>query len=283
MSAGCDEVNDDRRLVLRAIALSPAAASLGAFACGTTDGARAPGVDAGATTDAGTSVDAGTTTDAGTTGWATGGTKAMTMSALYPDPFAMPVAGCALATASTLGPCTEDADRVRRDISEGYGGLPMRLALRIVDAACMPVAGVKVKIWHTEIRGGYSGDTPSAQCLREAADKAKHFFRGVQTTDADGRVGFDSCFPGWYPGRAIHIHYTISLGTRAFTSQLFFEQALVDEIFTSHPEYVPFGRPNTSNAQDGIVPGSGLAALTLTTARMPDGALLASKQLVLPG
>ncbi|HEY0715077.1 MAG TPA: hypothetical protein VGF45_20515 [Polyangia bacterium] len=212
--------------------------------------------------------------------WATGGTKSM--SGTYPDPFPTSSASCVLAATATEGPCTEAADQVRKDISEGYPGLPMRLALKVVDAACRPIAGAKVKIWHTQISGSYSGNTPNNNmCLSNQADASKHHFRGVQTTDANGRVDFDSCFPGWYRGRAIHIHYTVSLAGKSYTSQLAFDQTLVNEIFANHPEYKSFGLPDTSNATDNIVGrGGNLASYLVTTARMSDGALLAAKELV---
>src|SRR5262249_6615313 len=128
----------------------------------------------------------------------------------------------------------------------------------------------------------YSGNTPNnGMCLKDQADSAKHYFRGLQTTDASGRVDFDTCFPGWYRGRAIHIHYAVALGARTFTSQLLFEQALIDEVFSTHAEYVPLGSPDTPNAVDNVVAGGDLASFTLATKRMDDGAMLAYKQLVL--
>ncbi|WP_426752119.1 hypothetical protein [Myxococcus sp. Y35] len=39
----------------------------------------------------------------------------------------------------------------------------------------------------------------------DAEARAARWFRGVQTTDANGRVNFDTCFPGWYSSRTIHI------------------------------------------------------------------------------
>jgi len=229
------------------------------------------------TADGGSSVeDAAVPTQTGSADtWATGGTKAMVAAESYPNPFATPAATCALAIAATEGPCTEAADQVRKDISEGLGGLPMRLALRFVDADCKPIANAKVKIWHTQRTGSYSGNTPTSMCLKDASDSAKHYFRGVQTTDADGRVDFDSCFPGWYGGRTIHIHFTITVGNNASTSQLVFEQSLVSELFSTHPDYSSFGQPDTTNANDNVLAGHDPAQYTLTTARMTDGAMLA--------
>lgn len=205
----------------------------------------------------------------------------MTAKASYPDPFVAPGTACVLATAVTEGPCTEAADQNRQDISDGYSGLPVRLALKVVDASCNPIAGAKVKVWHTQRTGSYSGNTPNnGMCLKDSADSAKHYFRGVQTTDETGRVDFDTCLPGWYRGRTIHIHFTVSLDGKDFTSQLVFDDALMAEIFESHAEYAEFGQPDTTNATDNVVGNEELASFTLTTARMSDGAMLASKQLV---
>lgn len=228
--------------------------------------------------DASASGDATPAADSGVP-WATGGTKNMTGN--YADPFPTTVASCVLAHAVTEGPCTEAADQARKDVSEGYSGLPMRLALRVVDASCNPIAGAKVKIWHTQLNGSYSGETPNPNmCVKNSADIQKHYFRGVQTTDDAGRVDFDSCFPGWYKGRTVHIHFTVTANGKSFTSQLVFDQTLVSEIFTSHPEYSPYGQPDTTNANDNVVGKETLALFLLETQKMADGAMLASKLLV---
>jgi protocatechuate 3,4-dioxygenase beta subunit len=242
-------------------------------------GAAGTGGSAGSTSGGGAGAN---TADSGgsANAWASGGTKSMTGS--YADPFATPASTCVLLAAATEGPCTEAADQIRKDISEGYGGLPVRLALRVVDGACDPVAGATVKVWHTQVNGSYSGNTPNnGMCLKDQADSARHYFRGVQTTDANGRLDFDTCFPGWYRGRAIHIHYTVAQGGKTFTSQLVFDQALINEIFTTHPEYAPYGLPDTPNASDNVVGNANLASFTLDTKRMDDGTMLAYKQLVL--
>lgn len=242
-----------------------------------TDDAGTSGGDGGGT---GTG-DSGTTTDSGTSAgsWASGGTKSMKGG--YADPFPATVSACALAVTVTEGPCTEAADQVRTDISEGYTGLPMRLALRVLDASCKPIAGAKVKVWHTQINGSYSGNTPNnGMCLKDQADASKHYFRGAQTTDAAGRVDFDSCFPGWYRGRTVHIHFSVTVGSKTTTSQVVFDQALVQEIFASHPEYASYGQPDTTNASDNVVGRGDLAGFTLTTSRLADGAMMAFKDLV---
>jgi protocatechuate 3,4-dioxygenase beta subunit len=256
----------------------------GLLACEGGGGATADGdgddADAGSGGDTGAS---SSSSGGSAVAWATGGTAAMTASASYPDPFATTTAGasCVLAQTATEGPCTEAADQVRKDISEGFTGLPMRLALRVVDASCNPIAGAKVKVWHTQINGSYSGDTPNnGMCLKDQSDSSKHYFRGVQTTDANGRVDFDSCFPGWYRGRTVHIHFTVTLGSKSYTSQLVFDDTLVAELFASHAEYKGYGQPDTTNTNDNVVGRGTLASYVLATTRTSDGAMLASKQLV---
>jgi protocatechuate 3,4-dioxygenase beta subunit len=227
--------------------------------------------------------DAGSSgSDAGTGSaedWASGGTQAMMGD--YASPFPLAQSTCTLYVAATEGPCTESTDQVRSDISEGYTGLPMRLALRVVDSACNPIANAKVKIWHTQITGSYSGSTPNpGMCLKDQNDSAKHYFRGVQTTDGDGRVDFDSCFPGWYRGRAVHVHFTITAGGKSFTSQIVFDESLITDIFTNHPEYKSYGLPDTPNASDNVVGNANLASYVAVTSRLDDGALMAAKQIV---
>lgn len=276
-----------RREMTRGLALSLGGALLLACAGKATSGSNDDDddddtSDANANSDAGSSSETGSTTTTGSAeSWATGGTAAMTAKASYPDPFASPAIQCLLLTAATEGPCTEAADQVRQDISEGYGGLPMRLALRVVDTDCNPIANATVKIWHTQLTGSYSGNTPNnGMCLKDQSDTSKHYFRGVQTTNDDGRVDFDSCFPGWYRGRTPHIHYTVTANGKSFTSQLVFDQDLVAEIFSTHPDYSQFGQPDTTNASDNVVGNAKLATYVATTERMSDGAMLASKELV---
>ncbi len=214
--------------------------------------------------------------------WATGGTASM--SGEYPDPFAArrAAAVCALTPAMMRGPCHGEADE-RRDLSEGQAGLPVRLALRVVDERCQPVPGVVVDIWHAGPDGLYSGADVPEMCTRgDARMIAGRAFRGRQVTNADGRVDFDTCFPGWYPGRAVHIHFQVRAGASEgrgehVTSQLFFDDALNADIYTKHPDYADRGPPDTKNAEDFLLGGEDPAIYTLSAARQEDGALLAWK------
>lgn len=218
--------------------------------------------------------------DGASSKWARGGTKSI--GASYPDPFAAGVsAACNLTCVRTLGPCyARTIDR--KDISEGRPGLPVRLAFLIVDPSCKPVPGATVDIWHAASSGLYSADDTAQMCNGGDADaKAHRFFRGMQAADAKGRVDFDTCFPGWYNGRAVHIHFTVRVkGEEYVTSQLFFPTPLLTEIYASHPDYAPRGQPDTPTEKDDIA-GADPSALTLDVQRMEDGVMLASKSIVL--
>lgn len=269
-----------RRRALQALGLGAAAIPLAGCTSGP-GGTPTPDAPRG---DAPRGIDApgGDNCGPAPTAWAAGGTAAMTAKACYPDPFVAAIATCPLVVCpTTAGPCTATAP-ARVDVSEGFPGLPVRLALKLVTAGtCAPLAGAIVEIWHTQVTGVYSGITPSPGfCSGGDADAPNHsYFRGTQTTDAAGRVDFDTCFPGWYPGRAIHIHFRVTVGATSYVvSQLYFDQAIVDDIFATHPDYQPHGAPDTSNTSDGIAPdGGGLAPVVLDAARMSDGAMLASK------
>lgn len=239
--------------------------------------------DSGEAPDSGEPSDSGEAPDSGVIlGWAGGGTASMTQKANYPDPFTESLSNCALVTTTTLGPCTTATDLLREDVSEGWSGLPVRLALKVVDTQCNPLSGLRMKIWHTNIVGSYSGETPSNNfCLLDQAYRTSDFFRGVQDTNAEGEVYFDTCFPGWYPGRAIHIHFQILNGnTSQRVSQLFFPEDLTTDIFANHPEYEGYGQPDTVFSNDGVlaaIPQAERPRHILAVQRMSDGAMLASK------
>ena len=212
--------------------------------------------------------------------WATGGTASM--SGDYPDPFT-PSTECAIFCAMTLGPCY-DTTPERQDVSEGADGLPVRLALRILDDACQPVPGALVEIWHTHPNGLYSGAQALEMCTTGDPEAvAAYWFRGGQVSDESGRVDFDSCLPGWYFGRAIHIHFQVMVGGVNYSiSQLFFPQDLLDGIYATEPIYSARGTPDTTNAGDSILSSTDNPDLYLLEwSKQADGAMLAWKTIVI--
>lgn len=262
----------DRRALLRRMCLGIAAVPLARFAAGCTNDGGESTVDAAP----------GDGSSAGSD-WASGGTAAMTDKATYPDPFTGAVSSCVLVATTTEGPCTTATDVDREDVSEGWAGIPVRLALKVVNASCEPIANATVKIWHTNLEGIYSGQTPNpSMCTGNDQElMAMNFMRGVRTTDANGVVYFDTCFPGWYRGRAIHIHFQVKNGATSYrVSQLFFPEDITTAIFTGHRDYKGFGQPDTTFSNDNIIApitGDARTRLVFDIARMTDGAMLASK------
>jgi protocatechuate 3,4-dioxygenase beta subunit len=163
---------------------------------------------------------------------------------------------CVLTCAATLGPCYSNVNLVRRDITSGIVGLPMRLGFRIVNAdTCQPIQGATIDIWHTNKDGNYSA--LSGQCSNDSTTLSQNFSRGIQSSNADGWVYFDSIFPGWYSGRVTHMHLTVRIGTTAVvTTQFFFADRIAETIYRNHPLYV--GRPNrdTTNTSDNVIGGN---------------------------
>jgi protocatechuate 3,4-dioxygenase beta subunit len=216
--------------------------------------------------------------------WATGGT--MSMQGNYPDPFAMGPAGmaaCTLYPAQTIGPCYAQMPPTRADISDGTLGLPVRLSFLLVrSSGCKPVPDATIDIWHSGSEGIYSAFATGTICNPGSQNvMTKTFCRGVQTTDATGRVDFSTVFPGWYTGRTIHIHFTVRVGGReSVTSQLYFDDALSDEIL-AQGEYKARGKRDTTNASDGLFKSGGATAaqVLFDTAKRPDGVLHAWKVL----
>ena len=268
----------DRREALRRMMFGAAAIPLARFAMGCGDSNEST-VDASPGSGSG-SADGSIGTSGG---WATGGTAAMTDKASYPDPFTTAATSCVLVSTTTEGPCTTTSDLVREDVSEAWKGLPVRLALKVVNSSCAPVAGASVKIWHTNYEGIYSGQTPNPGMCNDnnATYIAENFMRGVQTTAADGTVFFDTCFPGWYNGRAVHIHFQVKNGSTTYrVSQLFFPEAITTDVFTNHVDYEEFGQPNTTFANDNVlspITGDARTRLVFDVAKMTDNVMLASK------
>jgi len=291
-----DDTSSTRREALRTIGTALALAPLGPLlGCGSGGGDAVPGRDGGDGDDGGgrDAAPDGPVADAGAEaaadagpdggGWATGGTASM--SGDYRDPFAAGIGdACALTCAATLGPCYAET-LVRQDISEGQPGLPVRMAFLVVDEACNPIEGAEVDIWHTSPTGLYSGEDAVDMCtLGDAAARAGKWFRGVQVTDANGRADFDTCFPGWYRGRTIHIHFTVRRqGAAWVTSQLYFDDALNDEVLGTQPIYADRGERTTTNQNDSVISPDAVAEYSFATERQADGALLAWKALVLRG
>lgn len=220
--------------------------------------------------------------------WATGGTKSMTRQADYPNPFENPTTMCLVMCDLERGPCYSNQSEIIRDISYGEDGLPMRMGFRLVDARCQPQAGLEVMIWHANTTGSYSGNDEEHMdvdfCTSGNEDyKNNLFFRGRQITDDDGIVYFDTCMPSFYGIRVTHIHMIIRIDGQLYaTLELCLPDRLIDELAQVHPAYISRGRPVLVNADDVVFSqADDYLDYELETQKLPDGALLAWKTLVL--
>ena len=161
---------------------------------------------------------------------------------------------CIPTAAQTAGPFYFDSQRVRRDIAEDRPGIPLRLVLRIVRAdTCQPVPDALVDIWHTDAGGLYSGYTGQGDD-GSIDTRSETFMRGVQISDAQGRVEFDTIYPGWYPTRTPHIHLKVHLDNRtAVTSQLYFPDDVSRAVYDLDPYRDPArGLWRVTNANDFV-------------------------------
>jgi len=184
--------------------------------------------------------------------------------------------GCVATPAQTEGPFFLDTRLDRSDLridapgAAPRAGLPLALELRVsrADASgCAPLAGAIIDLWHCDAAGVYSG-----------TQGAERFLRGYQVSGADGRVRFVTVYPGWYRGRAVHLHFKVRSGAHDLTSQFYFDDALSDRVFARAP-YAARGRPDVRNAQDFLYRQGG-RALTLAPVER-DGALAATFDIAL--
>ncbi|HZO50715.1 MAG TPA: intradiol ring-cleavage dioxygenase [Gaiellaceae bacterium] len=159
--------------------------------------------------------------------------------------------GCILTPELTEGPYYVPGERLRRDITEGKPGTPLQLRLTVVDAStCKPVSDASVDVWHCDALGVYSGAV--------AGKAGTSFLRGVQRTNRLGVASFQTIYPGWYPGRAVHVHVKVHVaGDVVHTGQLFFPAAVTNAVYRRAPYRTHGTRPDTPNAQDAIYRNGG--------------------------
>ena len=169
------------------------------------------------------------------------------------------VPACVVRPEQTEGPFFIDERLNRSDIRSDpatgavKAGTPLRVTFRISrvnGSVCAPLAGAIVDVWHCDATGAYAG-------IRDASGSTvgQKFLRGYQVTDANGAATFATIYPGWYSGRAVHIHFKIRTAegkrAREFTSQMYFDEALNEKVLARAP-YASRGRRDARNDQDGM-------------------------------
>jgi protocatechuate 3,4-dioxygenase beta subunit len=166
---------------------------------------------------------------------------------------------CVLTPELTEGPYYVPGEKLRRDITEGKPGTPLLLRLTVLDAStCRAVAGAAVDVWHCDAQGVYSGAI--------ARNRGTNFLRGVQRTDAKGLATFQTIYPGWYPGRAVHIHVKVHVGgSVVHTGQLFFPAAVTAAVYRRTPYRAHGTQPDTPNPSDAIFRNGGSKGMLVIT------------------
>ncbi|MCB0507815.1 MAG: intradiol ring-cleavage dioxygenase [Chitinophagales bacterium] len=153
---------------------------------------------------------------------------------------------CTLSAPETKGPypILTPTQLVRSSIIGDRTGVALLMTFTVQDKSngCTPLSGVLVDVWHCDKDGNYSqyGSYTSA-----------NFLRGRQTTDSNGNVSFISIFPGWYTGRAPHIHLEVlsSSGTSLLATQIAFPESVYNAVYAT-TDYN--GTPDTTNSEDNL-------------------------------
>lgn len=173
-------------------------------------------------------------------------------------------ASCTLFPEVTEGPYQLDLYRIRKTITEGRSGLRLDLRIRVIDSStCKPVRNAAVDIWHADAAGRYSG-------FAAEGTSGQTWMRGIQLTDSTGLATFRTIYPGWYQGRATHIHVQVLTGGKAgsrytggttrHTGQLFFPDTTTDRVARLSP-YRARTVTRTRNSQDGIYGQAGAGTI----------------------
>jgi protocatechuate 3,4-dioxygenase beta subunit len=167
------------------------------------------------------------------------------------------------------GPYHRDHEPLRQRIAEDRPGAPFDLFIELVHAdGKTPVVAAEIEVWHCDALGRYSGfsatDAEPARATTPAPDDRdapdESFLRGRQVTGIEGVCGFRTIYPGWYPGRTVHIHVIAHVDGRKHTTQLFFPDQLTDAVHARAPYNQHAGR-DTDNASDDVYAHEGASTM----------------------
>ena len=143
---------------------------------------------------------------------------------------------CIVSPTETQGPFPTHipSSYVRSNIKDDRTGvaLTMNITIKNTNNSCAALANAIVDVWHCDKDGYYSEYGGSG--MQTIDYTAVHFLRGRQTTDSNGLVTFQSIFPGWYTGRATHIHVHIynASGTSLLVTQIAFPEGSSSAVAT---------------------------------------------------
>lgn len=174
---------------------------------------------------------------------------------------------------TTEGPFYVDLGRLRRNIVDGSAGIPLLLRIRVVNpATCRAIEGAAVDVWHCNAGGSYSAEASEGTANED-------FLRGIQLTDEGGFAEFRTVYPGFYQGRATHIHVKVHIGGRrsgssysgghvAHTGQIFFPETLSSRVYTHSPYNQQTGQRTTNQSDQIYRQQGGARAIARTRGRL---------------
>lgn len=189
---------------------------------------------------------------------------------------------CEVTTSETAGPFpTKNPQTLEQiDITDNRTGvsLDINLTVQNVNADCVALEGAMVDIWHCDKDGYYSeyGNTS----LQPEDFTSDHFLRGRQVSNSDGKVNFKSIFPGWYNGRATHIHVHIynQNGNSLLVTQIAFPEgdnsAVAQVNSASDAGYTKGMTGYTFNASDNVFKDGTTNEMSAITGNIADGFVL---------
>ncbi|KAK7942439.1 Intradiol ring-cleavage dioxygenase [Apiospora aurea] len=195
---------------------------------------------------------------------------------------------CVMTPEVIMGPYVwPKSQMMRTDMSEDQPGVPLTLDIGVLDmATCEPLQNAMVSLWHCNATGDYSSFEQLDENLtfQELKDKLgltnvtygvtdlhtdnTTWLRGMYPTNKEGMMEMKTIFPGFYAGRAIHIHTqvfthwtllpngTMRSGDLVNTGQLYFDEDLTQTIMALEPYARHTQIQRTGNDVDKFIGGS---------------------------
>src|SRR6056297_2075743 len=190
---------------------------------------------------------------------------------------------CILTSAQTEGPFFYPSPE-RSDVTEDRTGIKLQCRFQVIRyPECTPVENALVDIWHCDAEGAYSGYPEKITrdlwetmvfAIKEGTFEngelhvdpvnGSRYLRGMQKTDENGWVTFNTIIPGWYKGRVPHIHARVVINNdEQLTTQFYFREEVLNEIYTSVAPYDKHGACPMSFAKDIVLSQGGADGLLL--------------------
>lgn len=174
---------------------------------------------------------------------------------------------CTLTDRETAGPfpTKEPASFALENIVSDRQGTALNVEITVLNKnqQCEPLSGALVDIWHCDAAGNYS---------QYGSQSSVSFLRGRQATNDKGQAGFQTIYPGWYSGRAIHIHVHIfsASGKSLLITQIAFPEDINTAVL-AQGAYASKGQADTCNARDGIFRDSLATEMATVTGTVTTG------------